>query len=132
MNESQVNKVVAHWIESADRDYKTMNNLFLSKDYAWALFVGHLVIEKLIKALHVRKNHSEALFIHDLQRLMSRIEIEITEDQKKILNTITSFNLKGRYADYKNEFYKKCNEEFTSEWIRIIKETRLWIKELLK
>jgi HEPN domain-containing protein len=96
MNESEVNKVVAHWIESADRDYKTMNNLFLSKDYAWSLFVGHLVIEKLIKALHVRKNHSEALFIHDLQRLMSRIEIEITEDQKKILNTITSFNLKAR------------------------------------
>ena len=132
MNESEVNKVVAHWIESADRDYKTMNNLFKSKDYAWSLFVGHLVIEKLIKALHVKENHSEALFIHDLQRLISKIDIEVTEERKSILNTITSFNLRARYADYKEEFYQKCNEEFTAEWIRIIKETRLWIKELLK
>lgn len=109
-----------------------MHSLFKSKNFTWSLFVGHLVIEKLIKALHVKKNHSNALFIHDLQRLTGKIPLEVTEEQKKTLNTITSFNIKARYVDYKNDFYKRCNKEFTTEWIKIIEETRLWIKELLK
>jgi HEPN domain-containing protein len=74
MNESNIKKAVAHWIESAERDNKTMHNLFKTKDYVWALFVGHLVIEKLIKALHVKRNKSDALFIHDLRRLISKID----------------------------------------------------------
>lgn len=132
MNESEVKKVVAHWIESAERDYKTMHSLLKSKNYAWSLFVGHLVLEKLIKALHVKKNHSNALFIHDLRRLAGKIPLDVTEEQKKILNTITSFNLNARYVDYKNDFYKRCDKEFTVEWIKKIDETRLWIKKLLK
>ncbi|MHB8581547.1 MAG: HEPN domain-containing protein [Ignavibacteriaceae bacterium] len=37
---------IKYWIESAEQDYRAMNNLYQSKDYMWALFIGHLVIEK--------------------------------------------------------------------------------------
>jgi HEPN domain-containing protein len=47
--------VANSWTESAERDWKTMNHLVKSKDYAWSLFLGHLVIEKLLKALIVKK-----------------------------------------------------------------------------
>ncbi|MBW8050902.1 MAG: HEPN domain-containing protein [Cytophagales bacterium] len=40
-------KITTHWIESSDKDFETMNHLFQTKDYHWALFLGHLVIEKL-------------------------------------------------------------------------------------
>lgn len=43
-------KVFAHWIESSERDFKTMNDLYKTHNYSWALFIGHLVIEKLVKA----------------------------------------------------------------------------------
>lgn len=41
-----IDKVLRHWIESSDKDYETMVHLFESKDYTWALFIGHIVIEK--------------------------------------------------------------------------------------
>ena len=46
--ESQIEKekLVKHWLESADNDYKKMLDLFGTKNYHWALFMGHLVIEK--------------------------------------------------------------------------------------
>ncbi|MBN2520466.1 MAG: HEPN domain-containing protein [Bacteroidales bacterium] len=43
-----VSKIFQHWIESSDKDYKTMVHLYESKDYSWSLFIGHIVIEKLI------------------------------------------------------------------------------------
>ena len=36
-------ELVFYWRESALKDYGTMEHLFASKDYHWALFIGHLV-----------------------------------------------------------------------------------------
>lgn len=37
--------LINYWVETANRDYKTMLNLYSSKDFHWCLFIGHLVIE---------------------------------------------------------------------------------------
>ena len=42
-------KVVQHWIETSDSDYKTMVELFESKRYHWSLVIGHITIEKLLR-----------------------------------------------------------------------------------
>ena len=47
--------IISFWIESSDKDYRTMLHLFESGDYMWSLFVGHLVIEKLLKAFFISK-----------------------------------------------------------------------------
>lgn len=44
---------IKYWIDAAEVDYKAMNNLFKSKDYVYSLFLEHLVIEQLIKAIAV-------------------------------------------------------------------------------
>lgn len=64
-----IEKIIAYWRESSDQNYATMNNLLKSKDYSWALFIGHLVIEKLLKAHYVKAQRKHALFTHDLLRL---------------------------------------------------------------
>lgn len=124
-------KIANHWIDTSNSDYKTMLNLFNSKDYHWALFLGHLVIEKLIKANIVKVKRQYPPFIHDLKRLSKLSEIDFTEEHLNWLNTITTFNLNARYDSYKQEFYKKCNKLFTEEWIAKIKELRLWINKTL-
>ncbi|MBC2705077.1 MAG: hypothetical protein HGJ91_11130 [Desulfobacula sp.] len=47
------------------------------------------------------------------------------------MDTISAFNIRGRYDDYKKEFYKKCSNTFTKEWVYNIKEFREWIKKKL-
>lgn len=32
-------ELVEYWIKSSDEDYKTMENLYKSKDYTWCLFM---------------------------------------------------------------------------------------------
>jgi hypothetical protein len=40
-----IEKTINHWISRSDQDFDTMINLYNSKGFHWALFMGHLVIE---------------------------------------------------------------------------------------
>lgn len=104
--------VFDYWVESSDNDFKAMHHLFEKGDYSWSLFIGHLVIEKLLKAVYVQKIDISPPFIHDLARLAEKATILLTEDQKDVLDTLTTFNLQTRYDDYQRTFYKKCTRHF--------------------
>lgn len=119
---------IKYWVESSDKDFKTMMDLFDTKNNHWSLFIGHLVIEKLLKALFVKSMNEFPPLIHDLRRICEKANIEINDEQKINLDTITRFNINARYDDYKQNFYKLCDDEFTNTWIVRIKELREWIK----
>ena len=126
-----IEKIVAHWVETSDEDFRTMETLYLSKSYGWSLFLGHISTEKLLKALYVKKFGDHAPFTHNLYRLAELIGLELTEEHADWLDEITSFNLNARYDDYKKEFYKLCTPQYTKIWIDKINALRLWIKEKL-
>ncbi len=133
MSKGQIdtNKIVTHWITTSDSDFQTMLNLFDSKDYHWALFMGHLVIEKLLKGKVVKETNQHAPFTHDLRRLKKLSGLALDDEKTKWLDIITTFNMNARYDDYKQAFYYKCTKDFTAQWIENIKTLRLWIKEKL-
>jgi len=124
-------KLMNYWIDSAQYDYKAMNDLYKNKNFHWALFMGHLVIEKLLKAYYVKTKDKEPPFIHNLSRIAEKAELPLTEAQLDILDTITTFNIRARYDDYKLLFYKKCTPEFTKFWIEKIEDLIKWIKTKL-
>jgi hypothetical protein len=62
-------------------------------------------------------------------RIAEKAGLPLNEDQKDILDTISAFNLRARYDDYKMEFRKKCTRDFTEKWIQKIKELRKCLKE---
>lgn len=110
-----------------------MKNLFEDNEYSWTLFMGHLVIEKLIKAYYVKKTRR---FVppmsHDLLILCEKSGLYTNEEQKDTLDLITTFNISARYPDYKQKFYKKCTPEFTEEMIIKIEELRAWLLNAIK
>ncbi len=125
-------KLIKYWVDSSDDDYDTMMVMYKSKRFSWSLFIGHLMIEKLLKAFFVKSKSDYPPFIHNLLRLAEKAEIPLTEIKRSQLVTITVFNINGRYDDYKMSFKNQCTLEFTSEWIDILIEMRKWIKQLIK
>jgi HEPN domain-containing protein len=126
--EQNLQRVITHWIKRSDQDYETMINLYRSKDYHWALFIGHLVVERLLKAIVVKNINAHAPFTHDLRRLAKLAEMDIDDDFRRILDTVTTFNLNVRYDDYKQDFYNKCTADYAAKWISNIEKVREWIK----
>jgi len=126
-----IEKTYNHWIVTSDKDFNTMIHLYDSKDYHWSLFIGHIVIERLMKACIVRKTGLHAPLTHDLTKLANLSGLHFTEEYLDWLDTITTFNINARYDSYKEAFYKKCTYDFTTEWIEKIKILQLWIKQKL-
>ncbi len=124
-------EVAKYWQVSSDSDYETMEYLFEGKNYSWALFVGHILTEKLLKAYYVKNIDVKTPYIHDLLRIAEKAKMDLSEEQKDFLDTLTSFNIKARYDDYKLNFYKICTKTFATEYIAKIKDFRIWIKKLL-
>lgn len=125
-------KLIKYWIDSSDDDFETMIAMYETKHYNWALFVGHLMIEKLLKAYYFQEKEDFPPFIHNLLRLAEKSNLELTDERKVNLVTVTAFNINTRYDDYKMSFQKKCTPEFTTQWIENLKEMRQWIKGLIK
>ena len=125
--------LVEYWINSSNDDYDTMQVMFKSKKNTWALFLGHLVIEKLLKGLYAKRNADNpyAIESHNLLQLAEKCNLPLTDEQIAKLQIITQFNISARYDDYKESFKQKCTDEYTSEQIKNIEEVRTWLKELL-
>lgn len=134
MNKKEIDtkKLRDHWLTASDEDYDTMVAMFDAQRYSWALFVGHLVIEKLLKACFVEVNGEFPPFTHNLLKLAKDAQMQLAEDKKIVLTTITAFNLNTRYDDYKRSFQKQCTPEYTFEWVEKIKDLRAWIKGQMK
>ena len=124
-------KLIKYWIDDSEDDYDTMIVMYQSKRYYWALFVGHLMLEKLLKAYFVKSKSDYPPLIHNLLRLAEKSEIVLNDIRKEELITITAFNINARYNDYKTSFKLKCTPEYTAEWIEKMEELRKWIMRLI-
>jgi len=122
-----------YWINSSDADFEVMLSMYASKHYHWSLFVGHLALEKLFKALYAKSHPQkpDAPFIHNLIILAQKCNIQLDDDMFDKLTVINTFNIATRYADAKNDFYARCTKEYAQEQINNIKEIREWLKEKL-
>ncbi|MHB8232699.1 MAG: HEPN domain-containing protein [bacterium] len=124
-------EIIQFWIESSDNDYESMLNMYNIKEYTYALFVGHLVIEKLLKAHYVKNIGINIPKIHDLEKLAINAGLALTERHGNELQDITKFNISVRYDDYKKTFYKKCTKKFTEENIKLINKLRKWLTKMI-
>lgn len=122
-----IENIVKYWYDSSEKDFVTMQNLLSTRDFSWALFLGHLILEKLLKAIYVKNMKKQAIFTHDLLRIASKADLILPENYVGRLDEITTFNLNTRYDNYKQSFYKRCTSEFTEGWIIKIKELRKWL-----
>ena len=127
----EIDEHIRYWLNSADHDLETAESLFSAGKFDWCLFLGHLVLEKALKAFYVKNRSDYPPYIHNLLRLAEKADIKFDNDKKEQFVTITAFNINSRYDDYQMSFKNLCTPEFTSEWIDKIKELRKWIKQLI-
>jgi HEPN domain-containing protein len=50
-----VKKTIEYWTRSAEYDLEVADSLFKNEKYHYALFFGHLAIEKILKGIFVKR-----------------------------------------------------------------------------
>lgn len=123
------NEIVKFWHDRAKDDRITARALLEAKRYSASLFFVHLSTEKILKALVIGKTGKAAPFTHDLLSLAEATKIELSEDQKKLLREINTFNIAARYDDYKPEFYKKATKSYAEKYFKSADKLYLWLEK---
>ena len=95
------------------------------------MFIGHIVIEKLLKGHFAKNREGAPPLSHDLSRIAELSGLEPDPERLDILDAVTTFNIRARYDDYKHEFALRCTSEYIAAMIARIEELRVWIKSKL-
>lgn len=129
MTVQDTNKLFKYWLDEADYSFEILQLLMKKNKYSEAMFFGHLTLEKLLKAYIVLANKEHAPPIHDLLRLVKKTDLIISADDAVNLETITGFNLAGRYDEEKQQFRKQCTAAFSKKYFDLVNHYRLWLKK---
>jgi HEPN domain-containing protein len=129
--EFDIDKTISYWFQGAKYDLGVANAMFKTQKYPYALFMGHLALEKLLKALVVKYTKAHAPLSHSLAYLAERSGVEIPEKILIKLREFMEFHFEARYPDETKAFYKKCTSTYTARKLREMKEVIKWIKSKL-
>ena len=123
----EIDKTIKYWVDSAAYDLDTGRTLLGSKRFPYALFFGHLALEKVLKALVVKATQQHAPYTHSLTLLASKTNLETPDSILDQLAEYTEFHLESRYPDEKKEFYERCTESFAHQKFAEIEGVYQWL-----
>ncbi len=126
-----VEKTVNYWLEGADYDIGVAEAMYKKKKYPYALFMGHLALEKVLKAVVVKTTRKHAPYTHSLEKLARKSKIDTPKQTQIKLREFMEFHFEARYPDEQKVFYKKCSRSYTKEKLQEIKEIFEWLKSCL-
>lgn len=124
---------IIYWVKQVDEDFDCANVLYQANHFAQSLFWAHLALEKLTKALWIKKNEGNAPpFVHNLLRLITHTNEYFSEEQLQFINEMNAFQIKGRYPDYAESLEKTITKEICKEYLTETKKMILCLQEKLQ
>lgn len=106
---------IEYWIRSSNDDFEVFNLLLNAEKYLHCLFIGHLCLEKLIKAHWVKDNsNSVPPKIHNLITLLKQTNLKLDKEYLIFLTQLNDFQIEGRYPDYKFKILKLLTKDYVN------------------
>ena len=84
-----IDEHIKHWTDGAKSDLDAAFDVFSVNRYDWSLFIGHLALEKLLKAIYIQNtNNTVPPKIHNLRKLAEISELDLNQEQLIFLDKI--------------------------------------------
>ena len=123
-----IQKQIDYWTTGSDEDLAAAQDLLEKNHLRHTLFLAHLALEKMIKALVVRQTQDTPPKIHNLIRLAELAKISLDSDKEDLLRRFGLYQLEGRYpgVDPVPMDLRTAKDRMVSA-----KETLQWLKQQL-
>jgi HEPN domain-containing protein len=116
------------WRVSAAKSWDAAENLFEKSNFVESLFFAHLTLEKIIKAHWVKDNEENfPPRIHNLRRLTEQTQIPLLVEQIAFLEQMNTFQIEGRYPDYRFAIYQAFDGDAAGLILEKSKTLYQWI-----
>ena len=97
----ETTKKIDYWYDIAFYDLQTARQMQKTKRYLYTVFLCQQSIEKMLKALFLKKCGKEAPFTHNLVYLASAVNAGLDDEHTNLLSELTTYYIAGRYPTYK-------------------------------
>ena len=127
------NNTINNWVKIAEYDLETAKAMLKSGRYVYVAFTCQQAIEKILKALFVKRKGKTPSYTHNLTKLAeeSEILIELTDQYRRILETLNLYYIQSRYADDIDKMSLALSKTETLSMLRDTENVYRWLKSLL-
>lgn len=125
-------KQIEYWKKASEMDLQSAIDIYESgKNFHFSLFLCHLSIEKILKALVVKFTNDFPPKSHNLLRLVELCRIDCDDETLTLLEELSQFQLSTRYPDELFSVHKLATKEFTTTKLEKVKELAKWLTSKL-
>ncbi len=120
---------ITNWIKSSNYDFKTAEHMFRTGRYIYVLFMCHLSLEKLLKAIYEAVLNKVPPKTHNLIFLSSAVNLEIPESHLKTLESLNDLSIVTRYPEDFDALIKAFRKKRVEDYFSRTKELLKWLKK---
>ncbi|MDO8490480.1 MAG: HEPN domain-containing protein [Dehalococcoidia bacterium] len=117
-----------NWIEASDYDLESARHMLSSGRYLYVVFLCHLALEKLLKAIVAEASDQPAPRTHDLIQLVKRSGIEPEERHLEFMGKLNSASIPTRYPSDIRQAVKEYNKKKATSYLEQTEEIVAWLK----
>jgi len=119
---------VEEWLRQSAYDLETMEAMFQTRRYFYAVFMLHLSIEKALRGLYSKRLNEVPPKVLNLTVLLSRTGVRPPEDIGTFLMELNSAQVATRYPEELAELQRVFTRKATRQMIERGKEALEWIR----
>jgi HEPN domain-containing protein len=122
-------KDTKNFIKSAEYDLETAEFMFNTRRYIYVIFMCHLSLEKLLKALVCEVNQNIPPKSHNLIYLVKLSNIELPKNYLDFIAKINNASIVTRYPEDFSRTLDAYPKGIAQEYLSITKEIHQWLKQ---
>ena len=117
-----------NWLLSMEYDLKTAASLLKNKQFIYVVFMCHLAIEKILKAVLSEKFKELPPYTHNLNRLLKIGDITLPDKYQIFVDKINLQSVPTRYPEDFKKVSKEFNKRIAEDYLKQTKELVKWLK----
>jgi HEPN domain-containing protein len=127
-----MDKNVKNWVATSNYDIRTAEAMYKAGRYIYVVFMCHLAMEKMLKALLAKKYPKDIPpKIHNLINLAQRADISPPENLRDFFQRIDNVSIATRYPEDLRRLSKEFNQDRAKQILADTKRMLKWFKQQL-
>ncbi|MBI3914617.1 MAG: HEPN domain-containing protein [Chloroflexi bacterium] len=128
----ELKKTTANWIAGSRYDIETAKHMYKTGRYIYVIFMCHLAIEKLLKAVVAESQEKHPPFTHDLYDLIERAGLEIPAKHRRIIAQLNELSIATRYPEDFAAMLKDFPKKVSLDYLKQSEEFLKWLERDLR
>ena len=118
-----------NWLASADYDIETASHMLATGRYLYVVFMCHLAMEKLLKAIAAEAQARTPPKTHDLLYLVTLGNVKPSQEHQDFIGQLNNASIPTRYPEDLAKTVSVYPKKVAERYLKKTREVMEWLKQ---